>query len=35
MISECCGASPYYDGSDLCGDCKENTEFINEDDLNN
>lgn len=28
LESICCGAEPWGD-TDLCGDCKEHTEFIN------
>ena len=34
MISECCGASEWFTDSGICGDCKEHSEFINENDLN-
>ena len=29
-LSNCCGAPPLYDESDLCSDCKEHTEFLTE-----
>jgi len=34
MISNCCGASPWLNMIELerCSDCKENCEFINEND---
>jgi len=34
-ISDCCGASPWLGNVDMgrCGDCKENCEFLNEDEL--
>jgi hypothetical protein len=33
FISDCCGATPYLGSTDYgrCSDCKENCEFINED----
>ena len=32
MISTCCGGSNWLD-MDICSDCKEHSEFINENDL--
>ena len=30
MVSECCGATEWIEGSNRCGDCKEWCEFVNE-----
>jgi len=35
LVSNCCGANPWLNNINLerCGDCLENCEFINEDEL--
>lgn len=34
MYSDCCGAYSEYAGDiDICPDCKEHCEFVNDDDL--
>ena len=30
-LSECCGASRWFDESDICSQCKEHTDFYTED----
>tara|TARA_R110000787_G_scaffold221381_2_gene330057 strand:+ start:1559 stop:1660 length:102 start_codon:yes stop_codon:yes gene_type:complete len=32
MYSNCCGASPWFDESDICGDCKEHAVFTDQED---
>ncbi len=32
MVSECCGATEWVEGTNVCGDCKEWSEFVNEED---
>jgi len=29
-LSNCCGATRWFDESDICSDCKEHAEFYNE-----
>lgn len=29
-VSECCGASRWFDESDICSQCKEHTDFYTE-----
>jgi hypothetical protein len=32
-LSDCCGAAEWMEGTGLCGDCKEHTEFYDDEDL--
>ena len=35
LVSDCCGASEWMDETGLCGDCKEHSEFYDDEDDEN